>query len=210
MFPKGESIMENIGANIRKRRIELSWTQEELAEKMGYKSKTSINKIELGINDIPQSKVAQFAEVMFTTPASLMGWDKESNTIKARKIPVYGRVAAGIPIEAMENIIDYEEIPDTWPGEYAALSVKGDSMAPRIEDGDVLIVRLQDDAESGDIVVAIINGEDATVKRLIKYKDGITLQPLNPSYEPMYFSEESQRTIPVRIWGKVVENRAKL
>lgn len=130
-------------------------------------------------------------------------------TTKGIRIPVYGRVAAGIPIEAIENIVDYEEIPETWVGDYAALKVRGDSMSPRIADGDTLIVRRQDDADSGDIVIAIINGQDATVKKLIKQPDGITLQPFNPMYEPMFFSIERQQSIPVTIWGKVVENRQK-
>lgn len=135
--------------------------------------------------------------------------DAIAKAFARRTIPVYGRVAAGIPIEAIENIIDFEEIPDAWPGEYAALKVKGDSMVPRIMEGDVLIVKIQDDAESGDVVVAIVNGEDATVKKLIKQGDGIVLQPLNTAYEPMYFSKSNVETIPVKIWGKVVENRQK-
>lgn len=126
-----------------------------------------------------------------------------------RLVPVYGRVAAGVPIEAIENILDFEEIPAHWFGDYAALKVKGDSMAPRILENDILIVKLQDDADSGDIVVAIVNGQDATVKKLIKHPDGITLQAFNPAYEPMYFSKEKMNEIPVTIWGKVVENRAK-
>lgn len=69
--------MANIGTNIRNRRIELGMTQGELATKMGYKSKSTINKIELGINDIPQSKIVRFAEVLKTTPKVLMGWDEE-------------------------------------------------------------------------------------------------------------------------------------
>ena len=69
--------MSKIGSNIQKRRKELGLTQEELAMKLGYKSKSTINKIELGINDLPQSKVAKFAEALATTPAYLMGWEKE-------------------------------------------------------------------------------------------------------------------------------------
>ena len=128
---------------------------------------------------------------------------------KPRQIPVYGRVAAGIPIEAVENIIDWEEIPADWKGEYGCLVIKGDSMSPRILDGDRVVVKIQDDAESGDIVIAIINGHDGVCKKLIKQTDGIVLQSLNPSYEPMYFSKESQGSVPVRIWGKVVELRGK-
>lgn len=192
-----------IGERIKDRRIQLGWTQEELAEKMGYKTKSSINKIELGLQDIPQSKIAQFADVMRTTVSYLMGWEEPEN---ARRIPVYGRVAAGIPLEALDNVIDYEEIPADWQGEYGALRVKGDSMSPRILDGDIVIVKIQDDAESGDIVVAIVNGFDGCVKRLLKHENGIVLQSLNAAYDPMFFAEGE----PVRIWGKVVELRGKL
>ena len=69
--------MSDIGKNIASRRLELGITQEDLAKRMGYKSKTSINKIEKGINDIPQSKIVQFAEVLLTTPAYLMGWEQK-------------------------------------------------------------------------------------------------------------------------------------
>ena len=133
----------------------------------------------------------------------------DSSSAQAVRIPVYGRVAAGIPINAIENIIDYEEIPSSWTGEYAALKVKGNSMEPRIQNGDVLIVKIQPDAESGDVVVALVNGEDATVKKLIKQPSGIVLQPFNPAYEPMYFTHEQARDMPVKILGKVVENRMK-
>lgn len=131
-------------------------------------------------------------------------------TAKAVRIPVLGRVAAGIPLEAITDIIDYEEIPTSWPGEYISLQVKGDSMVPVIPDGSVVIVRIQPDAESGEFVVAQINGQDATVKKLLKRTDGITLQPLNPNYEPLFYSEEEKERIPVKIIGKVVEIRIKL
>ena len=184
-------------------------SQSELAKALGLSSST-ISMYEVGKRQ-PDFKteeaIADFFNVDLNT---LRGKDIEAEQgIKAVRIPVYGRVAAGIPIEAVENIIDYEEIPAGWSGEYAALKVKGDSMAPRIMEGDVLIVKIQDDAESGDVVVAIVNGEDATVKKLIKQGDGIVLQPLNPAYEPMYFSRANVETIPVKIWGKVIENRQK-
>lgn len=71
--------MSTVGENILYMRKRLGWTQEELALKMGYKSKSTINKIEMGINDIPQSKIVKFAEVLGTTPAHLMGWEDSNN-----------------------------------------------------------------------------------------------------------------------------------
>ena len=130
---------------------------------------------------------------------------------KGVKIPVLGKVPAGVPVEAVEDIIDYEEITVEMAkdGEFFGLQIKGDSMEPRICAGDVVIVRKQDDAESGDLVVAMINGNEATCKRLMKYKDGIRLMPNNPTYEPLYFSNKEIEEKPVKIIGKVVENRQK-
>lgn len=193
-----------MGDIIKMKRVELGLTQEELAEKLGLQ-KSAIAKYENGrVENIKRSVLKKMSELFNCSPSFLMGL-----TDAPTRIPVYGRVNAGIPAEAIEHIIDWEEIPADWDGEYAALKVKGDSMSPRIEDGDVIICKLTSDADSGDIVVALINGQDATVKKLIKQTNGIVLQPLNPAYEPMFFSIEEQTTTPVVIWGKVVENRQK-
>lgn len=126
-------------------------------------------------------------------------------------INVLGRVAAGIPIEAVENIIDTEEITEELAktGEFFGLQIHGDSMLPSICDGDIVIVRQQNDAESGDIVIATINGDEATCKRLRKYYGGIELISNNPSYKPFEFSNEEIQNKPVRIIGKVIELRRK-
>lgn len=128
------------------------------------------------------------------------------------RIPVLGRVQAGIPIDAQEEILDWEEITPNmaFSGDYFALQVKGDSMEPKFSEGDVVIVRQQDDAESGDIVIAMVNGNDATIKKLMKYENGgIALVASNPLYQPMHFSEQDIMEKPVQIIGKVVELRAK-
>lgn len=135
-----------------------------------------------------------------------------NNTVKRGvQIPVLGKVAAGIPIEAIEDIIDWEEIPAEMAkkGEYFALSIHGDSMEPKISEGDVVIVRKQPDVESGEIAIVRINGDNATCKRLLKSSDGFILLSLNPTYAPMYYSIEDIKNLPVEILGKVVELRAK-
>ena len=126
-------------------------------------------------------------------------------------INVLGRVAAGIPINAIEEIIDTEEITEELAatGDFFGLQIKGDSMEPRITEGDVVIVRQQEDAENGETVIVLINGEDATCKRLKKYSDGIMLLSNNPKYEPMVFSKQEIIDKPVKIIGKVVELRGK-
>ena len=211
--------MAEIGKRIRQKREALKITQEELAAKLGYKSKTTIAKIENGTNDIVQSKVVDFAKALDTSVAYLMGWDTNvgpiPNGTKHKKpgvtIDVLGRVAAGTPIEAIEDVIDTEEITEEMAatGEFFGLQINGDSMEPKMSKGDVVIVRQQDDAESGDTVIVTVNGTDATCKRLRKYRDGIELISTNPSYEPMFFSNEDIVNKPVKIIGKVVELRCK-
>lgn len=127
------------------------------------------------------------------------------------KIPVLGTVAAGIPIEAVEDILDYEEIEPELAatGEFFALQIKGDSMEPRMQSGDVVIVRQQPDVESGDVAVVLINGDEATVKKLLKQSGGIVLQAFNPAYDPMFFSPQDIEEKPVRVIGKVIELRGK-
>lgn len=133
------------------------------------------------------------------------------NSRKGVVINVYGRVAAGIPLEMIEDIIDTEEIPEEMAksGEFFGLQIHGDSMEPRMKEGDIVIVRRQDDAESGDTVIATVNGTDATCKRLKKYTDGIALIATNPTYDPLYFSNAEIESKPVRIIGRVMELRAK-
>jgi repressor LexA len=128
----------------------------------------------------------------------------------AAKIPVLGRVPAGIPIEAIEDIIDEIDLSEKLfsdPYEYFALLVSGNSMYPEYMDGDVVIIRKQETADTGDDVVAYINGDDATLKRLIRTERGITLRPLNPEYETRTYSNQDIASIPIRIAGVVVEQR---
>lgn len=165
-----------------------------------------------------QNNIYKIAKALNVNEAWLMGADVSMDrnlspsSRKGVTINVLGRVAAGIPIEAVSDIIDTEEISEDMSrtGEFFGLQIHGDSMEPRIYEGDVVIVRQQNDAESGDIVIAMVNGNDATCKRLMKYSGGISLVSLNPKYEPMMFSDHDIQEKPVRIIGKVVELRGKL
>lgn len=136
---------------------------------------------------------------------------KDSCKTFSVKIPILGSVIAGVPIQAIEEIIGYEEITPklSSTGEHFALKIKGDSMAPRILEGDVIIVRKQASADSNDIVVVCVNGDTATCKKLIKHNDGISLVSFNVDYPPMYFSSEDIEAKPVVIIGKVVEFRGR-
>lgn len=205
--------MNHIGIRIKQRREELNMTQEELANKLGYKSKSTINKIEAGINDIVQSKVFSFAEALDTTAAHLMGWDIEnSDTTQSlsnieniiplpntKKIPLLGKIACGDPITAVENIEDYVEVPEFTYADFA-LTCQGDSMInARINDGDIVYIRQQPEVENGEIAAVLIDGE-ATLKRVFYGKGTIMLQAENPTYPPMVFSGEE--ILDVKILGK--------
>lgn len=130
---------------------------------------------------------------------------------KGTLINVLGEVAAGVPIEAIQDIVDTEEISEELAktGQFFGLRIKGNSMSPRIAEGDTVIVRKQDYAETGDVVIALVNGESATCKRLMKYEEGISLLSYNPTYEPMNFTSDQIQSLPITIIGKVVENRQK-
>lgn len=204
---------------IKERRLIMNYTQEELAEKLGLQ-KSAIAKYENGrVENIKRSVIAQMSDVLECSPAYLMGWDSNvgpiingtKNKKKGATINVLGRVAAGVPLEAIEDIIDTEEIDEDLAstGDFFGLRIHGDSMEPKMSEGDVVIVRQQDDAESGDIVIAMINGCDATCKRLKKYANGIMLISSNPKYEPMVFTNEDIQEKPIRIIGRVMELRAK-
>lgn len=140
---------------------------------------------------------------------------EESPTRHAKgiRIPVLGRVAAGIPIEAITDVDDWEEIPESTAktGEYFALRITGNSMEPRMLDGDVVIVKRQSDVDNGDVAVVLVNGNDATVKQITKSETGLTLIGWNlAAYTPRTYNKKECRELPVSILGKVVEIRGKL
>ena len=206
-----------LSKNIRYLRKKNDWSQDFVAEKLGYKSYTTIQKWEMGVSEPPLKKLKELSELFKVDMNDLANKNLEekvyNNTVgkKGITINVLGRVAAGIPLEAVEDIIDTEEISEEMAstGEFFGLQIHGDSMEPRMCESDVAIVRKQDDAENGDIVIALVNGSEATCKRLKKYENGIMLLSNNPKYEPMVFTNEEVISKPVKIIGKVVELRAK-
>lgn len=186
-------------------------SQSDLAKKLGVSTST-ISMYEVGKREPDFETEEKIADFFNTDLNILRGRDAERICSPGAVIvPVLGRVAAGIPLTAAEYIIDTEEISQAMAadGEYFGLQVKGDSMEPKISNGDVVIVRKQSDADDGDLVIALVNGDDAVVKRLKKYKDGIALISTNPIYEPMFFSKSEIEKKPVEIIGKVKELRAK-
>ena len=195
---------------VKKLTEEQNMSMSELSRRVGI-AKSAISRYFNGTRELPLNKIGDFASVLHTTPDYLLGIDYEPPKPQGLQIPVLGTVAAGIPISAVEDILDYEEVPQSWEsqGEFFSLKIKGDSMEPRMESGDVVIVRQQSDANSGDTVIVLVNGDDATCKKLQKTDNGIMLVSTNPKYPPMFYSDEDIRTKPVVILGKVVELRQK-
>ena len=189
-------------------------TQEALAALINV-DRSSIGKYEGRSAVVPPADVLErIADVFNVSIDYLLGRQDRPDILVSTGgvwIPVLGRVAAGIPIEAIEDVEDYEEISLDMAktGEFFALKIQGDSMEPRIKTGDVVIVKQQPDCDNGDVAVVLVNGLDATVKRIKKSPEGIMLIPTNSAYEPMFYSNEDVKKLPVRIIGKVVELRAK-
>lgn len=201
-----------IGQRIKQQREAIGLSQEELAQKLGYKSRSTINKIESGINDITQSKVIEFAQALGTTPAYLMGWEEEKDNIysfdnimpiKTQRIPLLGEIACGEPIYADEDRESYIEIGTNIKADFC-LRAKGDSMInARILDGDIVFIRNQSNVENGEIAAVIIDDE-ATLKRVYYNRANGILQLVaeNPSFPPLIYSGDELDTI--RILGKAV------
>ena len=206
--------MDTISNRIQYAMDKLDLKQTDLVSRTGI-SKGALSSYISGRYVPKQNNIYLIAKALNVSEAWLMGADVPmSRNVKSKNgitINVLGRVAAGIPINAITEIIDTEEISEEMAktGEYFGLKIRGDSMEPRICDGDVVIVRQQDDAESGDIVIAMVNGDDATCKRLVKYASSIALVSLNSKYEPMMFTNEEIMSKPVRVIGKVIELRGK-
>ena len=203
----------SIGTRMKERRLQLKKTLEEVGSVVGV-SKATIQRYEKGaITNIPSDKIEKIAKALSTTPAFLMGWEVNHMHSKGIRIPILGRVVAGIPIEAITDIEGYEEITPKMAslGEYFALKIKGHSMEPQILDNDIVICKCQSDVESGDIAIILVNGDEATCKQIKKSPEGVTLIGFNPVvYPPHFYSNKEIETLPVNVLGQVVELRRSL
>lgn len=196
--------------NLRQARKAKGLTQSEVAHAIGL-TQNGYSYWENGKAKIDKDQLLKLAELFEVSTDYLLG-NTSTSYSKGVRIPVLGEVAAGIPIEAVEDIVDYEEVDAALAatGDFFGLRVKGSSMEPRIREGDVVIVRKQDDADTGDTAVVMVNGDSATVKRIKKEPDGsLVLIPNNPAYDAQHFSPAEIEDKPVRIIGKVVELRGK-
>lgn len=187
--------------------------QQDVADRIGVQRST-YGKYETGDSEPDLKMLKKLAEFFGTTVEYLIGNTDDPSPSKtdATRIPVVGRVEASIAREAIQDIIDWEEIdPEMLRGgaEYIGLVIHGKSMEPRMKDGDVVIVRIQDDCDTGDIAIVFVNGDEATCKKIKKTPEGVLLIPFNDAFEPMFYTNQEIIDLPVRIFGKVVELRAK-
>ncbi|MBQ1569698.1 MAG: helix-turn-helix domain-containing protein [Clostridiales bacterium] len=208
---RDEKLAKLIGRNISNLLLKRGKSQKDLCDNLGF-SPASVSSWVNGTRIPKEGNIVLMAAYLDCSVDDIALDPKEAHRKRSFSIPVYARVGAGPPLEASEEIIDREEISERMAslGNFYGLRISGDSMEPRIVRGDVVIVRKQDTADDGDIVIAIVNQNDAVCKRLKKYKGGIALVSNNPMYEPMYFTITDTQDIPVRIIGKVVELRGKL
>ena len=208
------------GERIYKIRTEKGLTQDELSTAVGYKSRSTIAKIESGERDASQTMIVALAKALGTTPSYLMGWeDEDKEQIKGAvpfypqdmvPVPVIGRVAAGYTCLAETDIECYELVnPEILNDgyEYAYLKVIGDSMEPLLLEGDMVLVRIQETVESGDYAVVIVDDEDGLVKQVEIDNDCVRLISQNPYYPPREFKGRNKNRL--RIFGKVVESKRK-
>lgn len=205
-----------IGKRIKARREELGLSVDEVAKRLG-KHRATVYRYESNeIGDLPTSVLEPLSVILETTPAALMGWEEEPpaplppdatpiDFSHLKRIPILGRIAAGTPIYAEENIEGYTYTDLNGGAEYFGLRVRGDSMdAARIQDGDIVIVRRQPEVENGQIAVCLIDGQDATLKRFSQHGSTVTLMPqsTNPAHQPFIYD---LRETHVDILGLVVK-----
>ena len=205
-----------IGKRIKDLRTSLDMTQDELAKLTGYKSRSSIQKIESGERDITQSTIAAFAKALKVTARVIMGWEEnnENNTApdysnikgimplpEMRKVPLLGAIACGEPIYREED--EWISLPNDIKADFC-LRCQGDSMIDaRINDGDIVFIKACPEVENGQIAAVSIDNE-VTLKRVFYYpeKNKLVLYPENKAYEPFVYMNEELNDI--RILGRAV------
>lgn len=196
-----------IGENIKKRRLELEMTLEEVSKGVGV-SRQTLSRYETGvIGNIPSDKIELLSKVLKTTPAAIMGWETSATPSNLLPLPRFvkrprlGTIACGKPILAVEEAEEFDDVPE-WVECDFTLKCKGDSMInARIYDGDVVYIRRQPEVENGQIA-AVRVGDEATLKRVYYNGGRIILRACNPLYPDMEY--EGEKLEEVTVLGKAV------
>ena len=202
-------LQKDFSANLKRLMKEKRKTAPMLARYLGISDQTVYSWF--NERAYPRStNLERIATYLNVTAEQLTGSNTDDNVFAIR-IPVLGKVRAGVPLDAIEEIIDWEEIPYEMArnGDYFALQIKGDSMNPRMYEGDVVIVKKQSTIECGQIAIVLVNGHDATCKKIKINDSGITLLGFNPEFQPITYSAMDIISLPVQIIGRVIECRQK-
>lgn len=193
-----------LGDRIRLRREELRMSQEELATRLGYKSRSTIAKIESGENDLTQSKIVAFAEALNTTARWLLDYDDSDTTLppgahrpQFKKVPMLGYAAAGQPLEDLNQDTPYYDIENKYDVDFC-ITVRGDSMIDaNINDGDIVFIKSMPEVPNGKIACVEIDNEKVCLKRFYKSGKTVSLASANSKYAPMFFTEDNCENIKV-------------
>lgn len=200
---------------LKRARTERCISQKKLSEQL-FVSQQTVAKWETDKATPNPETITKIAKILNTSLDFLLGLEPSNaepfsyNTSRVLKIPIYGYIPAGVPMEAIEDILDYEEAPEEWAvggREFFGLKIKGDSMEPEYRNGDVIIFLRQSDCENNEDCAIAINGEDWTFKRVEKMSNGILIKPLNPSYESRFFTSQECIELPVEVKGVFWELR---
>ena len=187
-------------------------SQQELA-KLLFVNQTAVSQWERGVTNPSTDTAIALASLFDVSVDYLLGRNVDVPLRIKRTVPVLGTIPAGVPVEAIEDILDYEDLSPEEANdghEYFGLRIHGRSMMPEYLDGDTIIVRRQDTAETGDDAVVMVNGDDATFKRIQRSLGGVTLVPLNTAeFTPAFYTNAEIESLPVRILGICVELRRK-
>lgn len=186
-------------------------TQKEVAELIGV-DRSTYTRYETGVVQPDNDKLRMISNILGVSIDFLLDRKPTTEGSENRRIPLLGRVPAGMPIEAIEDVEEYIDIYPRFVkhGELFALRVEGDSMEPDIHSGDIAIVEKQESIQNGEVAVVRVNGEDVTVKKVKRVSDGLMLIPNNPAYDPVFFSAAEVANLPVTIIGRVIEIRRRL
>lgn len=193
-----------LGDRIRLRREELRMSQEELATRLGYKSRSTIAKIESGENDLTQSKIVAFAEALSTTARWLLDYDDSDTTLppgahrpQFKKVPMLGYAAAGQPLEDLNQDTPYYDIENKYDVDFC-ITVRGDSMIDaNINDGDIVFIKSMPEVPNGKIACVEIDNEKVCLKRFYKSGKTVSLASANSKYAPMFFTEDNCESIKI-------------
>ena len=201
---------------LKELRTQRHMLQKDVAQRLGI-DRTTYAKYESGASEPNHETLLKLSELFDVSADYLLGREMSQNVSPAShalRVPVLGVIQAGVPMDAIEDILDWEEIPASWGSggrEYFGLRVKGDSMYPKYLEGDTVILRRDSTCDSGDDCAVLVNGDAATLKQVILREDGaVELRPVNPTYPPRTYSPAEVESLPVQVIGVVVELRRKI